>query len=40
MERVEQKDQKIGKYEDGSEQVIGELSEVHQVLGQGCSHPS
>jgi hypothetical protein len=23
MERVEQKDQKVGKYEDGSEPVIG-----------------
>jgi len=25
MERVEQKDQKIGKYKDGSEPVIGGL---------------
>ena len=34
-ERVEQKDQKIGKYEDGSEQVIGALIEVHRALGPG-----
>jgi hypothetical protein len=33
---VEQKDQKIGKYEeDGSEQVIGALIEVHRALGPG-----
>jgi GxxExxY protein len=32
-EKVEQKDQKIGKYEDGSEQVIGALIEVHRALG-------
>jgi hypothetical protein len=33
-ERVEQKDQKIGKYEeDASEQVIGALIEVHRALG-------
>jgi hypothetical protein len=32
-ERVEQKDQKIGKYEeDGSEQVIGALIELHRAL--------
>ena len=32
-ERVEQKDQKIGKYEeDASEQVIGALIEVHRAL--------
>ena len=36
-ERVEQKDQKIGKYEDGSEHVIGALIEVHRVLGPGLS---
>jgi hypothetical protein len=30
-----QKDQKIGKYEDGSEQVIGALIEVHRALGPG-----
>jgi PD-(D/E)XK nuclease superfamily protein len=30
---VEQKDQRIGKYEDGSEQVIGALIEVHRALG-------
>jgi GxxExxY protein len=35
MERVKQKDQKIGKYEDGSEQVIGALIEVHRALGPG-----
>jgi GxxExxY protein len=35
-EGVEQKDQKIGKYEeDGSEQVIGALIEVHRALGPG-----
>jgi hypothetical protein len=34
-ERVEHKDQKIGKYEDGSEQVIGALIEVHRALGPG-----
>jgi hypothetical protein len=34
-ERVGQKDQKIGKYEDGSEQVIGALIEVHRALGPG-----
>ena len=32
---MEQKDQKIGKYEDGSEEVIGALIEVHRVLGPG-----
>ena len=33
---MEQKDQKIGKYEeDGSEQVIGALIEVHRALGPG-----
>jgi GxxExxY protein len=32
---VEQKDQKIGKYKDGSEQVIGALIEVHRGLGPG-----
>jgi hypothetical protein len=30
-ERVEQKGQKIGKYEAGSEQVMGALIEVHQA---------
>jgi hypothetical protein len=36
MERVEQQDHKIGKYrEDGSEQVIGALIEVHRALGPG-----
>ena len=35
-ERVEQKDQKIGRYEeDRSEQVIGALIEVHRALGPG-----
>jgi hypothetical protein len=33
MERVKQKDQKIGKYEDGSEQFIGALIEMHRALG-------
>ena len=32
---VEQKDHKIGKYEDGSEHVIGALIEVHRALGPG-----
>jgi hypothetical protein len=32
---VEQKDQKIRKYEDGSEEVIGALIEVHRALGPG-----
>jgi GxxExxY protein len=32
---VEQKDQKIRKYEDGSEEVIGALIEVHRGLGPG-----
>jgi GxxExxY protein len=32
---VEQKDQKVGKYEDGSETVIGALIEVHRALGPG-----
>lgn len=32
---MEQKDQKIRKYEDGSEAVIGALIEVHRVLGPG-----
>jgi hypothetical protein len=33
---VEQKDQKIGRYEeDGPEQVIGALIEVHRALGPG-----
>jgi GxxExxY protein len=36
MERVEQKDQKIGKYGgDGSRPVIGALIEVHRALGPG-----
>jgi GxxExxY protein len=35
MERVEQKDQKVRKYEDGSEPVIGALIEVHRALGPG-----
>ena len=35
MERMEQKDQKIRKYEDGSEKVIGALVEVHRALGPG-----
>jgi hypothetical protein len=35
-ERLKQKDQKIGKYEqeDGSEQVIGALIEVHRAPGR------
>jgi GxxExxY protein len=32
---VEQKDQKIGKYEDGSEEIIGALIAVHRALGPG-----
>jgi GxxExxY protein len=32
---VEQEDQKIGKYGDGSEHVIGALIEVHRALGPG-----
>ena len=32
---MEQKDQKVGKYEDGSETVIGALIEVHRALGPG-----
>jgi hypothetical protein len=37
-ERVEQKDQKIGKYEeDGSEQVSGAVIEVHRA-GPGRSN--
>jgi GxxExxY protein len=32
---VKQKDQKIRKYEDGSERVIGALIEVHRTLGPG-----
>jgi GxxExxY protein len=32
---VEQEDQKIGKYEDGSEHVVGALIEVHRALGPG-----
>jgi GxxExxY protein len=32
---VEQKDPKIRKCEDGSEQVIGALIEVHRALGPG-----
>jgi GxxExxY protein len=32
---VEQKDQKIRKYDDGSEEVIGALIEVHRALGPG-----
>ena len=32
---MEQKDQKIRKYEDGSEQVIGALIEVHRAPGPG-----
>ncbi len=35
MERVEQKDQKVGQYVDGSEPVIGALIEVHRALGPG-----
>ena len=36
MERVEQKDRKIGKYGgDGSGRVIGALIEVHRALGPG-----
>ena len=34
-EEVEQKDQKVRKYEDGSEAVIGALIEVHRALGPG-----
>jgi hypothetical protein len=36
MERVEQKDQKLGKYKDGSEPVIGALIEVHRALYEAC----
>ena len=32
---MEQKDQKIRKYEDGSDEVIGALIEVHRALGPG-----
>ncbi len=32
---MEQKDQKITKYQDGSEEVIGALIEVHRELGPG-----
>ena len=32
---MEQEDHKIGKYEDGSEQVIGALIDVHRALGPG-----
>ena len=32
---MEQKDQKIGKYEDGSEEIIGGLIAVHRALGPG-----
>ena len=32
MERVEQKDQKVGKYEDGSELVIGALYRVDVLV--------
>ena len=32
---MEQKDQKIGKYEDGSEEIIGALIAVHRALGPG-----
>ena len=32
---MEQKDQKIRKYGDGSESVIGALIEVHRSLGPG-----
>jgi hypothetical protein len=35
MERVEQKDQKVGKYKNGSEPVSGALIEVHRALGPG-----
>jgi hypothetical protein len=37
MERVEQKDQKVGKYEDGSEPVIGALIEVRASGYLGCT---
>ncbi len=30
---MEQKDQKVGKYEDGSAPVIGALIGVHRALG-------
>jgi hypothetical protein len=33
MERVEQKDQKVRKEEDGSEPVIGARVELHRPLG-------
>jgi GxxExxY protein len=32
---MEQKDQKIRRYEDGSDSVIGALIEVHRALGPG-----
>ena len=32
---MEQKDQKIRKYEDGSGEIIGALIEVHRMLGPG-----
>jgi GxxExxY protein len=32
---VEQEDQKIRRYEDGSDTVIGALIEVHRMLGPG-----
>jgi GxxExxY protein len=32
---VEQQDQKIRRYEDGSDRVIGALIEVHRALGPG-----
>ena len=36
---MEHKDQKVRKYEDGSEQVIGALIEVHRALGPGLLCP-
>ncbi len=32
---VEQEDRKVGRFEDGTEQVIGALIEVHRGLGPG-----
>ena len=36
-ERMEQEDRKIGRFEDGTEQVIGALIEVHRTFGP--EHP-
>jgi GxxExxY protein len=32
---MEQEDRKVGRFEDGTEQVIGALIEVHRTLGPG-----